>query len=527
MIVVTAGQMQAIDHYTIDTIGIGGLVLMENAARGATRIFLERIYRPDMGRVGVLAGRGNNGGDGFVMARYLAQRGIAVEVFLAAQADQIRGDASVNLKLLNTLNIPITEIADSTAFDSRIGHMRHIACWIDALLGTGLKAEVQGYYRRLIEFLNNSQRPVLAVDIPSGLHADTGHACGLCVRADTTVTFALPKIGHLLYPGAGYCGHLELIDIGIPTVAVQAVNPLQRLSSGASIQTRLPKRPADAHKGTNGHALIVAGSSGKTGAAALTAISALRAGAGLVTLATPQSLNPVLETLVLEGMTLPLPDGGSGTLVEAAFDTLWQTAKDKQCLALGPGLGTDETTRALVQRLVGQCDLPMVIDADGLNLLADALPLLLERKAATILTPHPGEMARLCRCTTAEVQSDRIESARRLAGQYGVHIVLKGARTVIAEPDGMVWINPTGNSGMAAGGMGDVLTGAVAGLLAQGCSAQDASVAAVYLHGLAADLVAREYSRGYLASQVMEAFGSAVQRVLDNPPLVPVTAALL
>lgn len=362
MIVVTAGQMQAIDRHTIECIGIGGLILMENAARGATRCFLERIYRPGMGRVGVLAGRGNNGGDGYVMARYLAQRGIDIEVFLAGRAGQIQGDAAINLNLLNTLNVPITEIPDSSSFDSQVQRLRHVRCWIDALLGTGLKADVLGYYRRLIEFLNTCQRPILAVDIPSGLNADTGRPCGLSVQASATVTFGFPKIGQLLYPGAGYCGHLELVDIGIPAAAAQAIEPPQRLITGVSIRDRLPPRPPEAHKGTTGHALIVAGSLGKTGAAAMTAISALRAGAGLVTLATPQSLNQVLETLVLEAMTLPLPDDRTGALVETAFDALFQAATGKQCLAVGPGLGLNDSTRALVLRLVREIELPMVID---------------------------------------------------------------------------------------------------------------------------------------------------------------------
>ncbi len=527
MIVVTAGQMQAIDRHTIESIGICGVVLMENAARGATRCFLTRLYRPGIGRVGVLAGRGNNGGDGFVMARYLAQRGVDVEVFLAGRAGQINGDAATNLNLLHTLKVRVTEIPDNAAFDSQTGHMRHIVCWIDALLGTGLNADVQGYYRRLIEFLNASQRPVLAVDIPSGLNADTGQPCGVCVQAAVTVTFGFPKIGQLLYPGAGYCGTLEVIDIGIPTAAIQAIAPQQRLSTGALIREKLPRRPADAHKGTTGHALFVAGSSGKTGAAAMTALSALRAGAGLVTLATAQSLNPVLETLVLEAMTLPLPDGGSGALTEQACDALIEAAAGKQCLAIGPGLGVADTTRTLVRRLVQSVELPMVIDADGLNLLTGALDLLRERKADTILTPHPGEMARLCGLTTTQIQNDRIGAARRLAAQCGVHVILKGARTVIAEPGGLVWLNPTGNSGMASGGMGDVLTGVVAGLLAQGCSARDAAVAAVYLHGLAADLVAQDYSRGYLATQVMEALGRATQRILSDPPPPPIATPVL
>jgi ADP-dependent NAD(P)H-hydrate dehydratase / NAD(P)H-hydrate epimerase len=521
MFIVTAAQMQEMDRRTIQEFGIPGRVLMECAGRGATRVFLERLYRPGSGRVGILAGRGNNGGDGFVMARYLAQRNIEVTVFLLAGTADVKGDAAANLRLLEASGTPVIQVPDEHTFTARTKDLRHQHYWIDALLGTGLKSDVRGFFRRAIEFINASRRPVLSVDIPSGLNADTGQPCGTCIRADATATFGFAKIGHVVHPGAAYCGRVSVIDIGIPPAMALTTGVRQNLIQGSSIRPILGHRAADAHKGRTGHVLVIAGSRGKTGAAAMAATSALRAGAGLVTLGAPESVNAVLESLLVEAMTIPLPDQGTGLLPEEAFDAVVRAADAKQALALGPGLGTASHTRNLTVRIIREIDLPMVIDADGLNNLVGHVDHLKNRKNATILTPHPGEMARLTGLSTAEIQLDRLAAARRLAEETRTHVVLKGARTVVAEPDGRAWINPTGNAGMAAGGMGDVLTGAIAGLLAQGCPASQACRAGVYLHGLAGDMLEQETSRGYLATEVMNMLPRAVQRVLDDPPTDP------
>jgi hydroxyethylthiazole kinase-like uncharacterized protein yjeF len=521
MHIVTASQMQEMDRRTIQEFGIPGRVLMENAGRGAVRIFLERLYRRGPGRVGVLAGRGNNGGDGFVMARYLAHRRIDVKVFLLAKAARVQGDAAANLKLLAASNVPVIEIPDEKAFAAQLGDMQHQRYWIDALLGTGLNADVRDYYRRVIDFINNCNRPVLAVDIPSGLNADTGQPWGTCIRAAATATFAFAKIGHVIYPGAQYCGPVAVIDIGIPPAMIDKAAVQQQLIQARSIQTILGNRAADTHKGNNGHVLVIAGSRGKTGAANLSAASALRAGAGLVTLGVPESLNPILESLSVETMTLPLPDQGTGLLLEEAFDPIVHCSEGKQALALGPGLGTASHTRNLVSRIIREIDLPMVIDADGLNNLVGHTGWLKSRKNSTVLTPHPGEMARLTGLSTMEIQQDRLAAARNLAQSTRTYVVLKGARTVIAEPDGQAWINPSGNAGMATGGMGDILTGLISGLLAQGRQASEACRAGVYLHGLAADILAQTTPRGYLATEVMNAIPQAIQRILNNPPAEP------
>jgi hydroxyethylthiazole kinase-like uncharacterized protein yjeF len=515
MILVTAGEMQLMDRRTIEDVGIPGLVLMENAGQGATRFLLEQF--PDVAnlKVGVIAGRGNNGGDGFVMARCLKQKGIQVHVYLLTEKQRVRGDAAANLNFLKPLGIPLVEIPDEDSFSIRKSEMSGLDVWVDAILGTGLKSDVTGYFKTIIEFINDLKKPVFAVDIPSGLNTDSGQPCGACIQAQATATFAFAKIGHLVYPGAGYTGTLEVVDIGIPPHIVAAVEPRQFLVTPELIRSYLPPRPADAHKGSSGHLLVVAGSTGKTGAAAMTSMSALRVGAGLVTLGVAESLNPVLEAQMLEAMTAPLPETEPGVLGESAFDAIQKLIPGKKCLALGPGLGQAPETGELVRHIIQASEIPVVVDADGLNNLADRVQILKKVKAPVILTPHPGEMARLIHSDTRRIQQDRVACAREFATRFKVHLVLKGARTVIAHPDGRIFINPTGNPGMAAGGMGDVLTGMIAGLVCQGVPPGAAAQAGVYLHGAAADsLVETVGPYGYLAGEVMRAVPGEIKKIV-------------
>lgn len=516
MYLVTAAEMQAMDRATIEEFGLPGRVLMESAGREAARIFLDHFSAAARRGVAVAAGRGNNGGDGHVIARCLAQKGYPVTVFLLCSAATVQGDAAANLRLLQALGVPVIEVPDEESLARHQPRMQTAAVWVDAIFGTGLNAEVRGGLRSVIDFINRQEVPVFAVDIPSGLNADTGHPCGVCIRADVTATFAFPKIGQIVFPGAAFAGRVEVLDIGIPPHIAQRVGPRQFLLSAADLRDGLPPRPADAHKGRTGHLLLVAGSPGKTGAAALAGMSALRVGAGLVTVGVSESLNPVMETLMLEAMTAPLPESETGVLGPSARDALLSLAPGKTCLAIGPGLGPAAKTGELVRELVRSCPLPMVIDADGLNHMAGHLDLLREA-APAVLTPHPGEMARLLGTTAAVVQQDRIACARELASTGRVHVVLKGARTVIAHPDGSVHVNPTGNPGMAAGGMGDVLTGAIAGLIAQGARPDRAARAAVYLHGAAADRLARDRGpRGFLAGEVMNALPGEIAGLLGS-----------
>lgn len=517
MYLVTANEMQKMDRSTIESFGLPGRILMENAGRGATQFFLEQFKDAENKKVGVIAGRGNNGGDGFVMARYLAQKGIRVTVYLLSEHQKVSGDAAANLQLLSPLKVPVIEIPGATYFSAHETAMRHEAIWIDAILGTGLRSEVKGFFKDLINFINQSNKPVFAVDIPSGLNSDTGQPCGACVRADATATFAFAKTGHFLFPGAEYTGNLKIIDIGVPPHIANDVSPLQYLITPDLIRAVFRPRHSDAHKGHTGHLLVIAGSTGKTGAAVMTTTSAMRSGAGLVTLGIPASLNPVLEAQVIETMTEPLPETVNGILDETSVNRIMDLLSDKKCLAIGPGIGTATGTQKLFKNLLQENTKPVVIDADGLNILAGHIEILKDLDTPVVLTPHPGEMARLIRTTSADVQKDRINCARDFSAKFNVHVVLKGARTVVAHPDGRVFINPTGNPGMASGGMGDVLTGIIAGFIAQGHSPELAAHAGVYLHGAAADSLAKNKGPfGYLATDVMNILPEVIKTLAGS-----------
>lgn len=519
MYVVTASEMREMDERTITGFGLPGRVLMENAGRGAARVMLERFPDITSRRVGVMAGRGNNGGDGFVIARYLVQKGVRVTVFLLARREDLRGDAAANLPLLAPLSVPVVDVSDPAAFSEQHSLLRHQDIFVDAILGTGLQSEVREFYRMVIHFINETGKPVLAVDIPSGLSSDTGRPCGASIQASVTTSFAFPKIGHILYPGAAYTGDLEIIDIGIPPYIAAGVGPRQHLLTPEKIAKLLPRRKGDAHKGATGHLLVIAGAPGKTGAAAMAATSALRAGAGLVTLGIASGLDTVIASQVMEVMTRPMPETHFGILGDTAKGAILEELIGKKCLAIGPGIGTLPATKALIQGLVPEVGVPQVIDADGLNCLADSPQLLLKAKAPVVITPHPGEMARLAGVTVKVVQEDRIGCARNFARRYKTHVVLKGARTVIALPDGEIFINTTGNAGMASGGMGDVLTGIIAGFIAQGVSPASASLLGVYVHGAAADHLAKTQGPfGFLAGEVMGGIPNEIGKIITSIP---------
>ena len=516
MYLVTAREMQQMDKETIDNIGIPGRILMENAGAGAFR-FMDRVF-PDLAgkSIGVVAGRGNNGGDGFVMARHLSQKGISVKVYLLCEKDRVQGDARENLDLLNPLGVPVVEIPDVVAFKKRKPAMRRHDVWVDSIFGTGLNSDVKGHYKEVILFLNALRKPVFSVDIPSGLNADNGQVCGVCIQAQATATFAFPKIGHVVYPGAACTGKLETIDIGVPGKVADNIRPRQFVLEKEALRDVLQERDPNTHKGRTGHLLVIAGSPGKSGAAAMTATAAMRAGAGLVTLGVPGSLNPVLETQVTEVMTYALPETSDHMLDISALGALQALMTGKNCLAIGPGIGTAEEAKQLLFKLLRKVSMPVVIDADGLNLLSEQPGILRSLKIPVILTPHPGEMGRLCGILPGAVQEDRIGKARHLATTYGVHVVLKGARTVMAHPDGRVYVNLTGNPGMASGGMGDVLTGVIAGFVAQGYAPEDAVHLGVFLHGAAADhLSVHKGPFGYLATDVMNQLPHQIYKLFD------------
>jgi len=483
----TAEEMRELERRTIDEVGLPGIVLMENAGRAAAELLYRRFAALRPGPVLVLAGRGNNGGDGYVIARHLINDGWRVRTLVLAEESRVGGDAATNLRALQRSGGEVAFAPDEVRLKRLLAAGKKSRLLVDALLGTGLSAEVGGHFGIAIDWINAAGLPVLAVDVPSGIDATSGRVLGRAVKANLTVTFACPKLGHVLYPGADLCGELATVDIGIPASLLARCPGKQILSDAAEAASLLPPRPATGHKGTFGHLLVMAGSAGKAGAAALCAEGGLRSGAGLVTAAAPATVQTILAGKLTEAMTEALPEV-DGALSLQALETLRRLCDGKSALAVGPGLGLGEEARALVRRVVREFPLPLVLDADGLNAVADRPALLRERAAGTtILTPHPGEMARLCGCGIAEVEADRIGVARDFARRYRVVLVLKGARTVIARPDGRVWINGSGNPGLASGGMGDVLTGLVGGLLAQGQTPAAAAVLGVYLHGRAAD----------------------------------------
>ena len=510
--------MQEIDKQAITEYGIPGLQLMENAGRCCVEEIIAEFGLH--GRFVVMAGKGNNGGDGYVIARLLGQKGWSGKVFILADRDQITGDAASNLEKLSDSAINYCTHEDQLS-DLHKNEIFQADVIVDALLGTGLRNDVSGIYREAIGLMNASGRPVVSVDIPSGIHGTTGRVLGDAVRAYITVTFAFAKLGHVLYPGAEHSGRLVVADIGIPPSLMESASGYDFLNE----ETMCPlvhRRDRQAHKGHFGHCLIIAGSTGKTGAAALAANSAVRAGSGLVTLAAAESIHSILEMKTTETMTAPLPDSGSGHLTNNAFPAIEALLDGKDAVAIGPGLDRRPGTYALVQNLVESVSLPMVIDADGLNALAEDMAVLKRKKSKQIiLTPHPGEMSRLLDTSIPDVDAIRISVAQEFARNYGVFLVLKGARTIIASPTGSAAINGSGNPGMATGGMGDVLTGIIVSLLGQGYAAWDACCLGVFLHGFAADMVAEEKGEiGLNASDVLEKLPYAYNKLLNKHPAV-------
>jgi len=524
MFLVTANQMQDMDKQTIDSFGIPGVVLMENAGRGAFDMFLRKFKDLKAKKIAVIAGRGNNGGDGFVIARYLMEKGIRVNLFLLSLKEKVTGDAKVNMELAQKLcdrsnsssgTCSIVEIPDTNALKEVKGRILHHDIFIDAILGTGLNSDVRGFFKDAIELMNSSQRPIFSIDIPSGLHSDTGQPLGVAVKADATATFSFAKAGHILYPGNSYTGELEVIDIGIPKFIAKEKNINLSLIEKKEIAACFSPRDFQSHKGSFGHLLVIAGSTGKTGAACLCANAAMRCGTGLVTLGIAKSLNNSIEPQVIEPMTHPLPEKEKGLLSDNCFDEIQTLLKGKQALAIGPGLGIRKGTKKLIHKLIQNSDVPMVIDADAINCIAQNPEMLKKKKASAILTPHPGEMARLCNISTSEIQADRIGISSEFAKNHDVILVLKGAQTVVSFPDGRSFICPTGNPGMASGGMGDVLTGIIAGFYAQGFSPENASLAGVYIHGLSADILARDMGDfGFVATDMIQMIPKTIHHYL-------------
>jgi len=502
--------MREIDRRTIEELGISSLVLMESAGLALVDEIEQRTGGERL-RITVVCGPGNNGGDGMVAARHLADRGHEVITFLAVPRSSFSGDAKVQLRTMTRLDMDVAVLSSASSYERAFRRAAQSDVTLDCLFGTGLTRAVEGPWAQCVRIINSCPGLVVSADVPSGLDARTGHPLGECVTADVTVTFGLPKTGLVIFPGAQFAGEVVVADIGIPRSVIESMDLPGELLGPDPVESVFEDRWPDTHKGTYGHLLLCCGSAGKLGAGILASRGALRAGAGLVTLAVPASALDTVDAATPEVMTAPLPETDAGSFSRAGINGLKKLIQERDALAIGPGLSTHPEVADLVREVLSQEGFPAVVDADALNVLDGDLESLRIRGARTVVTPHPGEMSRLLRCSTRDVQSDRIGAALECAGRCGGVVVLKGAGTVVAHPDGTFYINTTGNPGMATGGTGDVLTGMIGAMLARGCSPLDSAMAAVYLHGAAADLAAENVGEHSLtATDIIDSLGPAL-----------------
>ncbi len=514
MRLVSAQQMRAIDRRAIEKIGIPGLELMENAGRGIAH-FIKDIFNGETKgrRIVIFCGRGNNGGDGYVVARYLHSWGATVHVFLLCERSQVEGDALANLQKIEQVGIRITGLGAQDALPIFSG----TDLIVDGIFGTGFRGQIEPTIARVIDCLNSGSIPILAIDTPSGLDNDTGAVAGTCIKAAYTATLALPKVGQYFYPGRGYCGQIKVIDIGMPSEAISDEEMLVNLTSSGEVKQMIPDRGPTSHKGDCGKLLIIAGSVGLTGAATLAAEAAIKSGSGLVTVGAPKSLNDILEVKLTEAMTKPLPEiKNRRCLALRSHGVILEAITTADALCLGPGVGRHHETMELFRRLIAKLDKRAILDADGLFAFSGKPELLRECPADLVLTPHAGEFARLCGKSVEEIQADRLGSVTAFAKEIGKVMLLKGAPTLVASPDGRVFVNPTGNAGMATGGSGDVLTGVIGALLALGIAGLDAAVCGAYMHGLAGDLAQKSIGTfGMVASDIANALPKAFRIIKD------------
>jgi len=520
MKILTAVQMQDVDRITTERYGVPSLTLMENAGRSVVKFLHQRFSPLESQEIVILCGRGNNGGDGLVVARMLRELGVEPRVLLLGDPEHLSDDAGVNYKRLAATGLPAT-VADHASWQEIKGKLGGASLVVDAILGTGLSKPLGGFLLEVVRDISVvfPKAKVVAVDLPTGVAADSGDLIGECVRADVSVTFTAPKAAHIFPPACEQVGEWVVRPIGTPAEALENnADYFLNILQPDDLEWLVRPRKLEAHKGSFGHVLVLGGSVGKTGAAAMAAKAALRAGAGLVTVATPKSALPIIASLSMEVMTEPLPETDSGTVSRRAFEAglLDALVEGKSVLAVGPGLGRNPETLELVREVLQRYEVPVVLDADGLNAFADGMEALRAGQRVRVLTPHPGEMGRLAGRATSEIVAHRLEVAREFAQRHGIQLVLKGFRTLTASPDGQVWVNPTGNPGMATGGSGDVLTGITAALLAQypDRSPTEVTAAAVYLHGLAGDIAARDVGEtSMIAGDILEALPWAYQEI--------------
>ena len=503
--------MRAIDRWAIEEMEIPGIVLMENAGTTIVRRLAEIIPYLSSKKIIIFSGIGNNGGDGFVMARHLAKLDANVTVLLAGLMTELKGDAKTSALSAKNLGVPIQELntKNINKFDHKLSHSDII---VDALLGTGLSRPATGLMETAINKINQYEKFTVSIDINSGIDTDSGMLIGPHVFSDLTFALDSMKKSHLLHPAASVMKKVELLDIGLPNYIEQNIQV--HLLEEKDIKSIFHSRQQDTHKGNFGHVLVLAGSTGKAGAAGLTALGALRAGCGLCTLALPETCQKAFELHPMEVMTVPLPETQSGTLSIKAKEPILKLLEGKSVVAMGPGLTTESETVKLIGEILPFIKCPLILDADAINALEKHVDWLDDIKSV-VLTPHPKEMSRLTGLSTQEIQKNRISAAIEFAQKKSVILVLKGAPSLIATPDGNVYINPTGNPGMATGGSGDVLTGIIAGLVAQNISPKNASMAGAYIHGYSGDIFSEnETQTSLIAGDLLRNLPNALKQVL-------------
>lgn len=502
MKILTSDQMRNIDRRATERFGVPSIVLMENAALAVVDAIFERY--PESERVALFCGTGANGGDGFAVARHLENRGVVPVIILVGDRASVRGDAETNLIVCERLGIPLYYVREADDVETALAHAADADLIVDAIFGTGLNRAPSGMQADLIRGLGDLRIPVLAVDLPSGANASSHEPFDPCVQAEVTVTFAAPKLCHVFEPAAFYCGEVIVADISIPEIAVEDEGITLALITPKDVQPLVQPRLASSHKGTYGHVAVIAGSPGRSGAAVLCARGAIRTGAGLVSVMTDPDTAKLVHAGSIESMTY-------------AGSDLNEFLRNKSAALVGPGLPDDEAAYANTRAIVSAIALPLLIDASGLNAFASRANELNPRHLPRVITPHPGELARILGTDAKTINDDRIASAREAARVTQCVVVLKGHQTLVAEPDGHVFVNPAGNPGMAAGGMGDVLSGIIAALLARGIDPLDAACAGVYLHGLAGDMLKDEMGDiGLAAMDLAEKIPHAVQRVRNS-----------
>jgi len=511
--IVNSREMREIDYKAINDYGIPSIVLMENTGISAVEVIEDLLKKNSGKNVIVLVGKGNNGGDGLVIARHLLNSGVNVETFLLGFPDEMTADAYTNYKILSRLNQNAFQLRGEDDLDRLMLALLSGDLVVDAIFGNGFKGCLGDFEARIVNMVNWSSLPVVAVDIPSGVEADTGKVYGEAIKAAHTVTFALPKLGLVLEPGKEYTGTLSVADISIPRALLEDSRLNKNLIDDAMIKTLIKPRSAESHKGSYGHVLVVGGSPGLTGAVIMSSYSALRSGAGLVTAALPESLLPIVEAGLVEVMTTPLAETAKECIALEALPVIENLLGTSSVCVIGPGMSGYPEANAVLRFVLEKSGIPLLIDADGLNALQGDTNILKGRQVPIVLTPHPGEMARLTGKSIEEIQANRMDIARAYAQEWGVILVLKGNKTVIAEPSGNIHINISGNPGMATAGSGDVLSGMIGGLIAQGMKPQDAAITGVYLHGKAGDLAEKaKGQRGLIAGDIISAIPDIISR---------------